>query len=219
MARISDNLEKTYANILRNRQRTVDKNLAEGRTMDITGKAETLDNPEAINKIKDLMEPIRVKDGVATNLENVVKTPAPDLSTLSPQLRNKTLFPSTMKVVGPGTEDPAVFEALNGVAKDSKGLAYGISPMVGLGAAALGIMPIAKKLQNQDFSGAAKDTAEMGVNMAFPVASTVLNSPEAGAAELPPEEMKARDEFNLAQKQGLQDSNPSKFKNVLNRIR
>lgn len=205
---------KNYRKILENRQRNIARNTAEGRQAmpkglrisDLDPKSETLN--EVLRDLKD-------QNRLVQNIGDFKQTPN-DVVGIRQDVIQKSKFPSieakwkkpNLELVQDATEEatkdvaketPKAEGWASKVLKDKKGMAQ-LIPTVGLGAAAFGVMPIAKKLQDRDWKGAATDTAEMAANIAFPITSTILNSPEVGAADLPEDEMKNRAIYNASRK-------------------
>jgi len=198
---------RDYNKILEGRAKNNAVNLLEGKSIQNAGKGtpfNVLDDVQSDN-LKNALETIKAKQGIVQNLENTVKSTGTDMIGINPDIVQKSRFPSVkLKMDATGQE---IGEGVApSILKNAKGFA-GVAPMLGMGAAALGVMPIAKKLQDQDWAGAVGDTAELGANIAFPIASTVLNSPELGAADIPDEEMRERNIYNAARQKGV--SQPS----------
>lgn len=119
-------------------------------------------------------------------------------------------FPSTSKALS--LAEDLGESTLGGVLKSERGSASMI-PMLGLGAAALGGIGVAKKLEKGDYGNAALDAADIGTDFipGVGLAKMLLKPTEAGAADIPDDEMKQREIFNAARKakDGTPVNNPS----------
>ena len=119
----------------------------------------------------------------------------------------------------------------------SKG-AMGILPALGLGAAALGSLGIAKKVQTGDYGNAALDATDLATDFipGVGIAKMILKPSEVGAADLPDDIMKEKEAFNATHKADLPKEIPdsqfsdsekniednkkqSPFKNTFSRIK
>jgi len=93
---------------------------------------------------------------------------------------------------------PKSAEALK-LLKGSGGFAH-LMPQVGLGALAAGSLGVAKKLQDQDFGGAAVEAADAGSYLVPGLGEARMlgdvSMGELGNSELPPEELEKQARFN-----------------------
>jgi hypothetical protein len=116
-------------------------------------------------------------------------------------------FGNTMEKLEPVAKDfgkvvlkdaPKSAEALK-LLKGSGGFAH-LMPQVGLGALAAGSLGVAKKLQDQDFGGAAVEAADAGSYLVPGLGEARMlgdvSMGELGNSELPPEELEKQARFN-----------------------
>jgi hypothetical protein len=203
MAKSSDNLNKAYELLLKRRQENVDKSLARASTP-VTRTALPGSEAQAADTLSNVNSNIAEQGGLMKNLENTVKTTPDDLLGIDPKLAYKSRFPSTSKTLDAARtiseESAPIREDVGSILKSTKGASSGVLPMIGLGAAALGGMGVAKKLGEGDYGNAALDAADIGTDFipGVGLAKMLLRPTEAGAADIPEDEMKERQAYNDA---------------------
>lgn len=195
----SDNLNKAYESLMKRRQANIDRNTAEGRTINMTGKPLNPDLRQAADTLSDLRSDIVSKGGFVQNLENTIKSTPSDTMGISPEIIYKSRFPSTSKALKL-VEDLPESGMLRSL-KNNKGFAK-MLPMLGLGAAGLAGLSIAGKVQAGELGEAGMEAADLGTDYVPGLGSAkmALRPTELGNAELPDEMMREREVYNSARK-------------------
>lgn len=231
-------IERQYAKLLANRQKTVDLNVAQGRSMNMPGVSLN-EAPETASTLSDVINKIKQKGGVAQNLENTIKTTPTDTIGIAPEISYKTRFPSVNKALGTAEDiGRTVNEDTGGLLKNQGGFSK-VLPALGLGAAALGALGIANKVQAGEYGQAGLDTADLATDY-VPILSQIKMAgrpSELGSGELPEDVMKERQIYNQNRVSGQTgtpsseqpliepedrakyDDMKSQFQNILNKVK
>lgn len=203
-------LNRKYELLLKKRAENVARNAAEGRTMQMTGNPLQGSAATPSDSLSDLLGNIKSNNGLVQNTQNIVKTTGADTLGIDPKIVYKSKFPSTSKALSLAED---VGESTLGRALKSERGSASVVPMLGLGAAALGGIGVAKKLEQGDYGNAALDAADIGTDFipGVGLAKMLLRPTEAGAADIPDDEMRQREIFNAARKakDGTPVNNPS----------
>jgi len=209
----NDSLEKAYELLLKRRQKNVNKNILEGRTMNMSGIPLNPNEIQAAETLSNLKSDIASQGGLVKNLENTIKTTPNDVIGIAPEIAYKSRFPSVKKALGEAEDvGKMVNEDTGGLLKNSKGFSK-VLPMLGMGATALAGLGIANKVQAGEFGQAGLEGADLATDYVpgLGQAKMALRPEELGNAELPPELMKERELYNAARKSKLGEpvNNPS----------
>lgn len=196
-------IERQYAKMLKDREKNVARNLLEGRTMEMSG-VPLNEAPEKAGTLSDVIAKIKEKGGAASNLESTVKTTPSDLVGMSPEVKMKSRFPGIKKAMRVAEDlGTAAREETGGLLKNQGGFSK-VLPALGLGAAALGALGIANKVQAGELGEAGLEAADLATDY-VPVVSQlkmIARPSELGSGELTPELMEQRRIYNEARKAG-----------------
>lgn len=197
---------KAYELLEKKRLANVARNAAEGRTGIIKGIQLEEKAPRA-STLAETMDALR-QEGKVTNLENTLKSTGSDTIGIAPEVRNKSKFFNLDKKLGAEVIDDVadVAQKETGLLKNSKGFAKFL-PMLGLGAAGLGALSIANKVQAGELGDASLEAADLATDYVPGVANAkmALRPSELGNAELPEDEMIAKQKFNEAMKKRMSE--------------
>lgn len=197
-------IERQYQKLLKQREANVAKNLSEGRTINMSGVPLNEGTPETAGTLSDVISKIKEKGGATGNLENTVKRTGEEMIGISPEVKMKSRFPSIKKALGVADDlGTAAREETGGLLKNQSGFSK-VLPALGIGAAALGALGIANKVQAGELGQAGLETADLATDY-VPVISQLklaARPSELGNAELPPEIMEQREIYNQARKAG-----------------
>lgn len=216
MARKDDDLEKKYAKLLESRQKNVNRNIAEGRTLGVSSTPEvSSENKRAIDELYDRILAKRedklmknVEMGRSINLAGtlpIAEAKGNKISNLSNEIKKD--FGDN-----PGIRRDIALAAKNtgieDVPSQSKGLLSGKmgKTLKALGILAPGIaaMGIGEKAMAGDLGGAGVDAADLATDYIPGVGQVkdAIRPEEMGNSELPFEEMEARRIFNEEARKG-----------------
>lgn len=201
--------DKAYARILAQRQKALDKNMAQGRTMDMVGTSLNPDPNTRATTLSEVMDKLRDKKMVQ-NIENTVKSTPDDLIGIDPAVAYKSRFSNLDKKIGGTLEDVAsVASKEKSLLNNAKGFGKPAG-LLGLAAAGLMASSIANKVQAGEYGEAALDTADVATDLIPGVGQVkfAVNPSELGNAELPQDEMKARAIYNEEVRRSKGDLTP-----------
>lgn len=193
-------LEKAYALLEKKRLANIAKNVGEGRTMNMAG-IPLNEKQSTAGTLSEVMDTLRNKGKTITNVSKEVKTTPKDMMGINPEVAYKSRFFNLDKKLGGAGE---ALEDIGNVAREEGGLVKNqggfakVLPALGLGAAALGALGIANKVQAGEFGQAGLEGADLATDY-VPVLGQVkaaIRPSELGNSELPPEEMAAREVYN-----------------------
>lgn len=196
---------KAYELLLKQRQKNIDKNLAQGRSMQMSGIPLNESIATPANTLSDVLSDIKENKGLVQNLEDTVKTTSPDMIGIAPEIAYKSKFPSiarsldTVKNVGTTiNEDIPDKKGILSLLKNSGGFSK-VLPALGMGATALAGLSIANKVQAGELGDAGLEGADLATDYIPGVgqAKMALRPSELGNSELPPEVMEERRKFNV----------------------
>jgi hypothetical protein len=210
VAKKEQDLNKAYELLLKKRAENVLQSPTRS-DIDKVKKTNFQTKPVPAETLSDVIKTIKNKGSLAQNVSDVVKTTPNDTMGITPAVVNKSpvnksRFFNLDKRMGQGIADGAedVAEVVQKEApllKNSKGFAK-LLPMLGLGAAGLGALSIANKVQAGELGSAGLEAADITTDYLPGVgtAKFIVSPSELGNSELPEEEMLARQKFNEAMK-------------------
>lgn len=186
--------------IEKRRLATIAKNIEQGRTGIIKGTP--LNDPKMSLSMEDLKN-----QGKVSNHYNTIKTTPSDTIGINPEVRNKSKFlnlDTKLTGVADSIDDLSdaskIAKEEGGFLKNLKGnKGFGkVLPALGMGAAGLAALSIGNKAMAGDFGGAGLEATDLATDYIPGVgtAKMALNPSELGNAELPEDEMEARNVYN-----------------------
>lgn len=214
------NLEKTYAKMLAKREATATANAAKGN---MSGVPLNDQGSTRAGSLSDVIQNIKNKGGLAQNVENTVKSTPTDTIGISPEVAYKSRFANIKKAMGGALTDAEgigknVNEEAGSLLHNQGGFSK-VLPALGLGAAALGALGIANKVQAGEYGQAGLDTADLATDYVpgLGQAKMAVRPSELGNSELPADVMEQRNVFNAARKskEGEPVNNPSNTQPLL----
>lgn len=225
------NLNKAYELLMKRQQKNIDRNLAEGRTMDMKGTPLNDQTSQATDTLSNVKGDIADNNGLVQNFRDKLgkTTTSNSMEGINSDVKGRfnniknslsDAASDAGKMVG---EDSGVVKSLRGETGSAS-----VLPMLGLGAAALGGMGVAKKLQAGDYGNATLDTADIGTDFipGVGLAKMALRPTDLGNSELPADVMQQRTAYNNSvnnpnldsESTANSDGDKQRFKNILAKL-